>query len=294
MRHFASETTAKGVSKKMLKRMIKWTVIGVVALGAAGMFLFGDHAGSYFSTVGNSVRDQVRESIPVEFEIKRAEKLIRAIDPEIEDCKREVARAEVELDHLVAQIARLQKTVKKQERKLRDGAELLGTNAKVSSYSLGGNTYSRRRVEIDLERTFEMFKNNEAILASKQKLIERQTMAVGASRIKLDSVRTRKAELEGTIASLKVQKQHLDALAASSRRFDLDDSALGKATEVLANVKKRLDVTQKMIEDDIFFTEGISPERQPDRNIAKEIGVHFSAEPGLVEGKQLRLREKGQ
>lgn len=278
----------------MFKKMFKWTLIGVVVVGAVGFFLFGDHAGSYFSTVSNSVRDQVRESIPVDFEIKRAEKLIRAIDPEINECKREVAQAEVELDHLVAQVGRLKKTVKKQERKLKNGAELLGTTAKVSSYDLGGHTYSRRRVEIDLERTFEMFKNNEAILSSKEKLIERQTMAVAASRIKLDSVRTRKAELEGTIASLKVQKQHLDALAASHKRFDLDDSALGKATEVLANVKKRLDVTQKMIEDDIFFTDGVTAEHKPDRNIAKEIGVHFSQEEAPIKSKQLTLRGKGQ
>lgn len=278
----------------MFKKMFKWTLIGAVVVGAVGFFLFGDHAGSYFSTVSNSVRDQVRESIPVDFEIKRAEKLIRAIDPEINECKREVAQAEVELDHLVAQVGRLKKTVKKQERKLKNGAELLGTTAKVSSYDLGGHTYSRRRVEIDLERTFEMFKNNEAILSSKEKLIERQTMAVAASRIKLDSVRTRKAELEGTIASLKVQKQHLDALAASHKRFDLDDSALGKATEVLANVKKRLDVTQKMIEDDIFFTDGVTAEHQPDRNIVKEIGVHFSQEEAPIKSKQLTLRGKGQ
>jgi len=278
----------------MFKKMFKWTLIGVVVVSAVGFFLFGDHAGSYFSTVSNSVRDQVRESIPVDFEIKRAGKLIRAIDPEINECKREVAQAEVELDHLIVQVGRLKKTVKKQESKLKNGAELLGTTAKVSSYDLGGHTYSRRRVEIDLERTFEMFKNNEAILSSKEKLIERQTMAVAASRIKLDSVRTRKAELEGTIASLKVQKQHLDALAASHRRFDLDDSALGKATEVLANVKKRLDVTQKMIEDDIFFTDGVTAERQPDRNIVKEIGVHFSQEEGPIKSKQLTLRGKGQ
>lgn len=278
----------------MFKKMFKWALISAVTLGAAGLFLFGDHAGSYFSTVSHSLRDQVRESIPVEFEIKRAEKLIRAIDPEINECKREVAQAEVELDHLVAQVGRLKKTVQKQERKLKNGADLLGTTAKVSSYDLGGSTYSRRRVEIDLERTFEMFKNNEAILSSKKKLIERQTMAVAASRIKLDSVRSRKAELEGTIASLKVQKQHLDALAASSKRFDLDDSALGRATEVLANVKKRLDVTQKMIEDDIFFTDGISAERKPGRNIVKEISVHFSQEEAPAKSKQLSLRGDGQ
>lgn len=268
-------------------KLIKWSVIGAVTLGAAGLFVFGDHFGSYFSTISNSVRESVRGSIPVEFEIKRAEKLIRAIDPEIHDCKREVARAEVELEHLVREVARLGKTVAKQERKLKNGSSLL-TDAKVSSFALSGRSYSRRRVEIDLGRTFEIYKNNKAMLMSKTALIERQTMAVGASRAKLDSVRTRKAELENTIASLKVQKHYLDALAASSRRLDLDDSALSHATEVLAEVKKRLDVAQRMIEDDIFFTEGIKADKMPNRDILKEIRLHFAECD--VPAKQLTTR----
>ena len=256
-------------------KLIKWSVIGAITLGAAGFFVFGDHFGSYFSTISDSVRDSIRGSIPVYVEIKRAENLIRAIDPEIDDCRREVACAEVELDHLVREVARLKKTVAKQERKLKNGSSLL-TDAEVSSFELNGSSYSRRRVEIDLGRTFKVYKNNKAMLKSKTALIERQTMAVSASGAKLDSVRSRKAELETTVAELKVQKQHLDALAASSRRFDLDDSALSKATEVLAKVKKRLDVAQKMIEDDIFWTDGIKAENVPHRNILKEISKHFA------------------
>jgi predicted nucleic acid-binding Zn-ribbon protein len=259
-------------------KLIKWSIITVIAVGVAGFAVLGDHFGSYVGTVGSSVRDSVRGNIPIEFEIKRAEKLIRAIDPEVNQCKRELAIAEVELEHLIQNVDRLHKTVEKQTRKLKNGQKLL-SDIQTSSYETSsGHVYSRRRVEIDLGRTLEMFKNNKAMLKSKRSLIERQTMAVSASRVKLDSVRTRKAELENTIASLKVQKKHLDALTASNRRFDLDDSALGKATEVLAEVKKRLDVTQRMIEDDMFFAEGISEDRAPRRNILKEISMELAGE----------------
>jgi predicted nucleic acid-binding Zn-ribbon protein len=262
-------------------KLIKWSVISTVVLGAAGFFVLGPQFGSYFSTSFNSVRDSVRESIPVDFEIKRAEKLIRAIDPEINDCKRELARAEVELEHLVLDVGRLNKAVHKQERKLKSRRDLL-TDAKTSWFEMNGRSYSKRRVELDLARTFEIYKNNAAMLESKQSLIERQSMAVAASRTKLDAVRTRKAELENTVASLKVQKQHLDSLIATSRRFDLDDSALANATEVLAEVKKRLDVQQKMIEDDIFFTDGIQESQILSCDIVKEIDAHF-AQPSAEE-----------
>ncbi|MCB9868348.1 MAG: hypothetical protein H6837_00735 [Planctomycetes bacterium] len=277
----------------MFKKMIKWTLIAGVMAGTAGFLLFGEHCGSYFRTVGSTVRNSLRGKIPVEFEIKRAERLIQAIDPEVNECKREVAAAEVDLEHLNREIARLRAVIGKQEAKLKGGAGLLG-DAKVSSLDLAGHKYSRRRIEMDLERTFEMFKNNKAILKAKEALVERQSMAVTASRVKLDSVRTRKAELENTIAALKVQKKHLDALAASHRRHDLDDSALSQATEVLAKVKKRLDVTQKMIEDDIYFAEGVTrsgSKDAPRRDIVKEIGAHFGkvTKPGLTVREPLAI-----
>jgi predicted nucleic acid-binding Zn-ribbon protein len=259
-------------------KLIKWSLITVIAVGVAGFAVLGDHFGSYVGTVGSSVRDSVRGNIPIGFQIKRAEKLIRAIDPEVNDCKRELARAEVELEHLIENVSQLRKKVQKQARKLKSGQKLLSDVETSSFDTASGYVYSRRRVEFELGRTLEIYKNNRAMLKSKQALIERQTMSVTASRIKLDSVRTKKAQLENTIAALKVQKKHLDALTASHSRFDLDDSALSKATEVLAEVKKRLDVTQRMIEDDMFFDEGIMNEKMPRRDILKEINMQFSEE----------------
>jgi predicted nucleic acid-binding Zn-ribbon protein len=268
-------------------KIIKWSLIGVVTLGAVGYFMLGDQFGSYIATAGTSVRDTFKKKIPVEFEIKRAEKLILAIGPEVKACKLEVARAVVELEYLQRAVTRLEKTVARQEKKLKMGSELL--NAETSSYTLSGHEYTRRRVEIDLARTFEGYKNNMAILKSKRALIKRQNKAVVASQIKLDSVRASKADLDNTIATLKVQKKELDAMAAANRRFDLDDSALSEATEVLAGVKKRLDIAQKMIEDDIFFESGIPVEdNQPKRDIVKEIRVHFAEGAPTKKGLSVR------
>ncbi|MHC4813171.1 MAG: hypothetical protein ACYTGW_11325 [Planctomycetota bacterium] len=273
----------------MCFKLIKWAAIGIVAVAGLGYFVFGEHLGSYAQTMTNSVREGVRGKIPIEFELKRAGRLIREIEPEITECKRDVARAEVELEHLVDQVARLEKRVAKQEGKLKSGCDLLG-NATPASYEFGGQHYSRRRIELDLERTFEAYKNNKALLKGKKMLIERQSRAVEAARSKLDAVRAEKVRLDHTIATLKAQKRQVDALAASSHRFDLDDTALSKAKEVLANVKTRLDVAQRMIEDDIFFTEGIQSETTPNRDIVKEIGEHFS---GPVAESSKNLTERG-
>jgi hypothetical protein len=239
----------------MLK-LVKWTLIGVVTASAAGWFVFGDGLFSYFTTIAGSVRDSVRGQVPVEFELKRAERLIRDIEPQILGCKRDVAQAEVNLDNLRNDVERLEKSVGTSEQKLKHGAAWLTAETKPD-IRLAGRPMSRQRVELDLERTLQNHRNNTELLRGKRALIQHQEIALAAAREKLDAVRSEKARLEDLIATMKTQKAQIDALAAGSIRFDLDDSALSKAKELLAEVKNRLDVAQKMIADDMYFGAGI-------------------------------------
>lgn len=261
----------------MLK-IIKWGAIGVVGLGAAGFFLFGENAFSYVGTMASSVKDSVRGQIPIEFELKRAERLIGDINPQIKECKRDVARQEVRLDNLVEEVELLERQVARAERKLKSGADLLANSEGQTTYVFASGEYGRERVQIDLERTFDSYRHNTALLKSKQALIKRQRAAVEAARSKLDAVCAEEARLNDLVGQLKTQKAQIDAMAASSKGFELDDSALGKAKEVLAEVEERLDVAQKMLADELFFENGISGEHRPQRNIVREIREHFTQE----------------
>jgi len=270
-------------------KLLKWVLIGAVGIGAGGYLLFGEHVGSYLSTIAGSVKDSVRGQIPVEFELKRAEKLIREIGPEIKQCKRDVARAEVQLETLVNDVERLTYAVDDAEAKLKNGATIL-VGGGSGEYQLAGHTHSRERVEITLERTFEAYKNNKMLLKGKKALIERQQVAVSAARKKLDAVRAEESRLRDLIGALKTQKQQLDAMAVSSQQFTLDDSALSRAREVLASVKERLDVAQKMLEDDMFFEGGVDVRRQPNRDIVAEIREYFDGAQ-TAGGEVLDLRQ---
>lgn len=268
----------------MLK-LIKWGLIGVAATGATGFFLFGDNALNYITTAASSVKDSVRGQIPIEFELKRAEQLIDDIGPQIHHCKREVARQQVQLENLQDEVGRLERDVARAEKKLKVGADMLAGSDGATTYVLAGGEYSRERVEIDLERTFENYKHNTTMLQSKQALIGRQTKAVAAACQKLDAVRAEEARLRDLIGQLKTQKAQVDAMQASAGDFELDDSALGKAKKVLKEVQERLAVTQKMLADDLFFEDGLQV-RDPQRDIVKEIRTHFAGEAqpeGLVE-----------
>jgi chromosome segregation ATPase len=263
--------------------LIKWTALGLAGSAAAAFFVFGEHTGSYLGTVASSMRESVRGKIPVEFELKRAERLVGEIDPQIENCRRDVARAEVELADLEQQIEDLSVAVSRDERKLKAGREVLATaSVQQPVYELAGKRYDRQRVELDLARTLETHKSNVTILRGKRALRERQTQAVDAARTRLDAVRSQKTRLEDQIATLKLQKRQQDAMAATSSRFDLDDSALSKAKEVLSRVKKELDIAQRVIEDDLFHSQGIATELPAGVDVVKEIDTFFAEEAGSV------------
>lgn len=270
-------------------KLIKWTAVGLAGAAAAAFFVFGEHTTSYIGTVASSVRESVRGQIPVDFELKRAERLVAEIDPQIETCRRDVARAEVELAELEQQIDELSTVVTRDELKLKQGREVLSSASGTQPvYELAGRRYPKQRIELDLARTLEAHKSNVAILRGKSALRDQQTKAVEAARARLDAVRAQKTRLEDQIASLKIQKQQLDATAAASRRFDLDDSALSKAKEVLTRVKKELDIAQRVIEDDLYHAHGIPTELPVGMDVVKEIDEFFAEGPTEA-GKLERL-----
>lgn len=273
----------------MICKTFKWMLLGGAVLGGAGFLFLGTAFPSYLGTMAASVREGVTGQIPVEFELKRAEGLIRQIDPQIDSCKRDLARSEVELEELHQSVNRLDKVVEGEEKKLKVGARLLSGDGS-SSIELAIDNGARRRVSADLQRTKDSYVNNVAILRAKRALIERQERAVDAAKQRLIAVRTEREALEDQVRSLKTQQQQVEALAASSQHFDLDSTALSQAKEVIAGVRKRLDIAQRMLENDMVF-QGDDPASVAveQRNVLKEIAELFPAGGDTATAVQIEL-----
>lgn len=261
----------------MIGKTLKWMLLGGAALGGAGFLFLGTDFPSYVGTFASSMRESVAGSIPVDIELKRAESLIRQIDPQIDTCKRDLARAEVELEELQTSVVHLEKVVDGEERKLRTGAKLLSGDGSGAQVQLASDLGSRRRVSVDLQRTKDSYVNNVAILKTKRTLIERQSRAVDAAKQRLLAVRTEREALEDQCRALKTQQMQVAALSAHSQRFDLDSTALSQAKEVIATVKKRLDVAQRMLENDMVFQGEPDEIAIESRDVVKEIHELFAA-----------------
>ena len=266
-------------------KLLKWGAIaGLVAVGGA-FFLFGTQAGSYVRTAASSLRDGIHDQIPLEFELKRAERLIGEIEPQLREAHREVAQAEVDLDNTSKEINALQERVQDGRQKLEAvSANLAGGKGEVRLAS-----WERSRAQFNLERTFEQHKHEVKLLDAKRNLLERQQRAVVVARSHFEAVRSEKQRLEGMISQLRAQKRQLDAMAASSQKFQLDDSALGDARELLDQIKNRLDVAQRMMEDEVFLdAEGSGQKVNP--HIADEVQAWLDQQDGAAVGETIEIR----
>ena len=260
----------------MIFKTFKMVLLTGAVLGGAGFLFLGTAFPSYVSTMASSVRENVVGQIPIELELKRAEGLIRQIDPQIATCKRDLANAEVELQNLQESVGTLEKVTNGEEQKLKVGARLLSGDG-TSEVQLAADFGARRRVQVDLQRTKDSYVNNVAILKAQRARIDRQSKSVDAAKQRLIAVRSEREALEDQVRSLKMQQQQVDALAANSQRFDLDSTALSQAKEVIATVRKRLDVAQRMLENDLAF-QGEDPTAvvADERNVVKEIEELFA------------------
>ncbi|MFN9756327.1 MAG: hypothetical protein ACK58X_07930 [Planctomycetota bacterium] len=260
----------------MIRKTIRTLLLGGAALAAIGYLLFGRAFPSYLGTAVDSARAAVADHVPVDMEIRRALGLIRQIDPQIETCKRDLARAEVDLEELTESVGRLEKSVATDERRLRAGAERLKGDTKVVALASTGEAL--RRTQAGLERAKDSYVNDAAMLKTRRALVDRQTKAVAAARERLEAVRLERAALDDQLHMLRTQRLHLEALAAASNRCEIDDSALGRAKEALTGIKKRLDVAQRVLEHDLAFPGEPAAAPPASRDIAREIDELFAGE----------------
>jgi chromosome segregation ATPase len=180
--------------------MIKKGILaGVAAILLAGFF-FGRDACSYMSTSAGWVKDSVKSSVPMEFEIERARTMIKGLVPDIQKNMHVIAKEEVEVERLEKQIAQA-------ETKLNtDRASLLRLKSDLASnqdrYEYGGRAYTVSQVKLDLANRFERYKTGDATLASLREIHDARQKSLDAARQKLEGMLAAKRQLEVDVENL--------------------------------------------------------------------------------------------
>jgi hypothetical protein len=246
--------------------------VGVLALGAG--IIFGREAWSYATSSARSVRSAVKENVPIEFQLRRARDLVDDIIPEMHANIRLIAQQEVEIDALKRDIEQSGQRIadeRAQIQKLRDA--LLTKN---ESFTFAQITYTRDQVKEDLARRLENVKEADLVLTSKQRLLTNQSKALAVASQALERTRSQKSLLESQIASLASQHKLLQATSAGSAA-PLDNSKLAQSERLIEEVKKQLDVSERVLAHQSRFTESIKVDAVTEREVMSDADAYLAS-----------------
>jgi chromosome segregation ATPase len=228
--------------------------MGVVGLGLVGGMLFGKDAVSYVKSSARGVRTVVKDSVPIEFELRRARDMIEDIIPEMHANIRLIAQEEVEVAALKGEINKGQQSLKDEENKIKTLRVAL-EQPRVE-YSFAGRNYGRSEVKADLAARFERFKESEVVLASRVKLLDTREKSLTAAMQMLEKTKSQKRILEDRIEALAGQYRTLQA-AATGTQFQVDSSKLAQTQKLIGDIQKRLDVAERILTHESKFVESI-------------------------------------
>jgi hypothetical protein len=264
----------------MITKWLKMGVLGTVGLGLAGGLIFGKDVVSYVRSSAKSVRTVVKDSVPIEFELRRARDLLEEIIPEMHANIRLIAQEEVEVAALRGEIAKGQESLDEERNKVK---ALRGSlEAHQAYYSFGGRRYSHDDVKADLAARFERLKEGELVMASRQRLLTAREKSLHAAMQLLDKTRTEKRILENKIEALASQYRLVKAASVGSQ-IQVDNGKLAQTEKLITQIKRRLDVAERVLAHESRFVESIPVDTVLEADLVAQVDEYFQEHEAPLE-----------
>lgn len=256
----------------MIIKWLKRSVIVAVSVSILGGLLFGKDVVSYVRSSAKSVRTVVKDAVPIEFELRRASDLLEQIIPEMHANIRQIAQEEVEVAALKVDISRSEDSMKQEELRI---AKLRDALAEPKAqYCFAGQEYPRSYVKEDLANRFERFKESELVLAGKKKLLASRENSLHAAMQVLEQTRSRKKMLATKIESLTSQYRLIQASSIGSN-IQVDNSKLAQTEKLIAQIKKRLDVSERVLAHESQFVQSIPVDAVAEQDLLTQVDDYF-------------------
>jgi chromosome segregation ATPase len=257
--------------------MLKKSLIvgaGVVLLTT---LCFGRNAVSYFTTTVSKVKDTVKESVPIGFEIERARKMIADLTPEIRRNMHLIAKEEIQVEHLEQRLAKAEKQLAKG----RD--DILRVKAALDSGKdyvvLAGHRYTEQQVKADLANRFAEYKTNDATVLNLHKVLNARRNGLDAARQKLNGMLAAKRQLVVDVENLEARLKMIE-VAQTASDINFDDSHLARTRELVRDIQTRIEVGEKLLNAEHMFHDRIPlDEPDVDEDLTEQITQYFSDGP---------------
>lgn len=256
--------------------MLKKLLIGGGGVLLLTGVLVGRDAVSYVTTSAGWVKQSVKDSVPIDFEIERARNMIKELEPEIRSNMHVIAKEEVDVARLRDQLTEAEKGLNKDRQ---DIARLKGDlDEGGSMFVYAGKSYSQKQVEADLTRRFERFKTREATVDKLRKILTAREAGLTASNEKLKAMQGARRQLEVEIENLRARVEMVK-VAESTSAITFDDSKLSRTKDALAEISARIDVAEKLVNANAASPDQIPLDDVESRNISDEVARYFAEHP---------------
>ncbi len=262
--------------------MVRKAMLISVGVVLAAVVLFGTGARSYLRTSGGYVRQAMKDSVPIEFQIDRARDMIRDLAPEVRKNLHAIAREEVEVQRLEERIEREKERLereKSQIMRLRDDLD-----QGRDTYTYAGRTYGADQVKADLANRFNRYKTGDATLASLEQIHAARQRSLQAARQRLEGMLAARRQLEVEVENLEARRQMI-AAAETTSQFHFDDSRLGRVRELITDLRTRLDVADQMVQAETDFHPEIPLDDPAAEDVIEQVSEYFGR--GSVKGEEL-------
>ncbi|HEX3657726.1 MAG TPA: hypothetical protein VHV55_18195 [Pirellulales bacterium] len=259
--------------------MFKKSLIAGVAVAVLGTFFLGRDALSYVGTSIGWIKDSVKNSVPIDFEIERARRMIKNLVPDIRQNMQRIAAEEVEVERLARQITdNSSRLARDRDEIMRLKTDLAGCSG---SLKYAGRRYSPDEVKADLSHRFERYKTHEATLESLSQMQRARQRSLEAARQKLEGMLAMKRQLEVDVEHLEARLKMVQT-AQSTSNYNFDDSQLSRARELVTEVRTRLEVAERMVEVDVAVQSEIPLDAAAPTNIVEQVADYFQAHDAEV------------
>jgi len=271
-----------GVSKSRgLETMLKKILLGTVLVAGTSGLLLGTSTMSYVRTGVHSLRDSVKDQIPIEVEIKRARELIAGLKPEIADNLKRIAREEVDVAKLQREVSAKQTALCQSKEAILKLKEDVESGVRLVTYK--GKKYSAEQVRHDLADRFKHHQTLEATSDKLEKVLDARERNLVAARRKLDEMLSAKRELEVQVENLQARLTMVQVAQAGSE-FAVDDGALGQVRQALDEIATRIDVAEKLAQGvEHLGSIPVEPALNAD-DVLAQISEYFEASEDTQEG----------
>jgi chromosome segregation ATPase len=254
------------------KIMLKKFMLGsAIALGVGGLVL-GTSTVSYVRTGFHSIKNKIKDQIPLDVEIQRARDSITDLKPAIAENLKVIAREEVEVARLQREVDSKKTSLAKSKQailKLKDDVQ---SGVKFVSY--GGKKYSMDDVRKDLNDRFKSYQTQEATADKLEKILSARERNLEGARRKLDEMLAAKRSLEVEVENLQARLTMVE-VAKTSNSFSFNDSQVGMVRQLVSDLGTRIEVEERMADADVLLGEiPVSSDEAPS-DLVDQISSYF-------------------